>query len=343
MMFRCCFAALVLSAASGAAALAQNQPAPVANPGFNAPNPADTLRLQYANGIVAVAEDKIITVADVMREIMPLLPQLRADARDEKDYQQRLETLQDGVIQDLIDRVLIIKEFRKDEKRHIPDSYVDNAVADDIAERFEGDRSKFLAYLRSQGKTIREFRRDKEEEIIYSYMRSQQKKSQTVVSPVRVETYYNENKDRFYREDEVHLRIIQLARAEDANTDAQLMDKANQVLARFKAGEKFEDLAKEFSSTGRSKGGDWGWIPRSNLKPEFSEPAFKLAKGEVSAPIILPDACYLMFAEDRKYAGIQTLPEVSEQIERMLNSQMTRTSQERWLERLRRNGYVKHY
>jgi peptidyl-prolyl cis-trans isomerase SurA len=338
MMFRCCLATLAL-AASGLTAIGQTQS------GFGAANssPADSLRLQYANGIVAVAEDKIITVADVMREIMPLLPQLRADARDEKDYQQRLETLQDGVIQDLIDRVLIIKEFRKDEKRHIPDSYIDNAVADDLAERFEGDRSKFLAYLRSQGKTMREFRKDKEEEIIYSYMRSQQKKSQSVVSPVRIETYYNENKDRFYREDEIHLRIIQLARNDETSTDAALMEKARQVLARFKAGEKFEDLAKEYSSTARSKGGDWGWIQRSNLKAEFSEPAFKLQKGEVSEPILLPDACYLVFAEDRRFAGIQSLDEVRDTIERMLITQMTRTSQERWLERLRRNGYVKHY
>src|SRR6478672_7418843 len=99
------------------------------------------------------------------------------------------------------------------------------------------------------------------------------------------------------------------------------------ILARFKAGEQFADLAKEFSATARAKGGDWGPIQRSNLKPEFSDPAFKLQKGEVSAPIILPDACYLLFAEDRKFAGIQTLDEVRDTIERMLISQMTRTSQ----------------
>jgi peptidyl-prolyl cis-trans isomerase SurA len=342
MTFRC-FAALFLSAASGTAAFAQTQQAAAQPVAMSSRAAADSLRLQYANGIVAVAEDKIITVADVMREIGPLMPQLQQDARDQKDFEERLAQLQDGVIQDLIDRVLIIKEFRKDEKRHIPDSYIDNAVADDLAERFEGDRSKFLAYLRSQGKTIRDFRKDKEEEIIYSYMRSQQKKSQSVVSPVRIETYYNENKDRFYREDEIHLRIIQLARNDETSTDEQLLAKANMILARFKAGESFADLAKEFSSTARAKGGDWGPIQRSNLKPEFSEPAFKLQKGEVSAPIMLPDACYLLFAEDRKYAGIQPLDEVRDQIERVLVTQMTRTSQERWLERLRRNGYVKHY
>ena len=332
--------ASVLIAALTSVALAQTPPA---QPQPKAPSAAENLQLQYANGIVAVAEDKIITVADVMQEIAPLLPQLKADARNDKEYYEQLERLQDGAIQDLIDRVLIIKEFRKDEKRHIPISYVDNAIADELAERFEGDRSKFLAFLRARGKTIREYRRDKEEEIIYHYMQGQQRKSQSVVSPVRIETYYNENKDRFYREDEVHLRMIQLTRT-DTDTDDGLKQQAGQIITRFKAGEKFEDLAKEFSrGTNRSKGGDWGWMQRSSFKPVFSEAAFNLKMGEASTPILLPEGCYILYAEDRHYAGIQPLDEVREQIERVLITQMTRSSQERWLERLRRNGYVKHY
>jgi peptidyl-prolyl cis-trans isomerase SurA len=350
MTLRRCFVPLCLAAAVGAAAFAQEaaptsqQPqAQQAQAQTSVANAAENLRLQYANGIVAVAEDKIITVADVMREIGPYLPQLQKESRDEKDYMNRLAQLQDSTIQDLIDRVLIIKEFRKDEKRHIPEAYVDSEVANDLAERFEGDRSKFLAYLKSQGKTKLEYRREKEEDIIYQYMQGQQRKSQSVVSPVRIETFYNENKDKFYREDEVHLRMINLARG-DGETDEALMAQANQILARLKAGEKFEDLAKEYSRDARrSKGGDWGWMQRSSFKPEFSDPAFNLKKGEVSAPILLPEGCYILYAEDRHYAGIQPLDEVRDQIERILVQQMTNNTREKWLERLRRNGYVKHY
>ena len=292
---------------------------------------------------MAVAEEKIITVADVMQYIGPLMKQVRETAKDEKDFQQQLENLQDSAIQDLVDRVLIVKEFRKDEKRNIPPHYVDNAISDEIAERFEGDRSKYLAYLKAKGQTQRDYRKEKEEDIIFSYMQGQQRKSQSLVSPVRIETYYNENKDRFYREDEVHLRLIQLTRTED-QTDATLTEKANEILARVKAGEKFEDLAKEFSNDmKRSKGGDWGWMKRSDFKKEFSEPAFELKKGEASKQILLPEGAFLLFAEDRKFAGIQPIDEVRDQIERILVQQMGRTSQERWLERLRRNGYVKHY
>ena len=59
--------------------------------------------------------------------------------------------------------------------------------------------------------------------------------------------------------------------------------------------------------------------------------------------MVTPDGCYLLFAEDRKFAGIQPLDDVRDQIERILVQQMAQVSQERWLERLRRDGYVKHY
>lgn len=310
----------------------------------SAPAAGDNLNLRYANGIVAVAEDKIITVADVSREITPLLPGLQRETiRNEQEYNAKIEALQDSVIQDLIDRVLIIKEFRKDEKKQIPSAIVDAEIARMQSEQFDNDRSKFLAYLRSRGTTIREFRREQEEEIIYRYMQGQQRKSQGSVSPVKIEQFYNENKDRFYREDEVHLRLIQLTRTE-GDTDASLTATANDILAKLKAGTSFADLAKEYSKdTRRSKGGDWGPLKRSDFKKEFSDPAFALKKGEASQPVLLPEGCFLLFAEDRKFAGIQPIDEVRDQIERILVTQMSRSGQERWLERLRRNGYVKHY
>ncbi len=335
MTFRRSLVLLLLATTAGTVARAQTAPA------------GGDLNQRFANGIVAVAEDKIITVADVNREVYPLIPQIQREAKSDAELNQKIEQLQDSVIQDLIDRVLIIKEFRKkkdgDHERHIPESYIDSEIANRLSDQFDNDRSKFLAYLRSRGTTLREFRREIEEEIIYHYMEGQQRKSQSVVSPVRLETFYGENKDQFYQEDKVHLRMIQLTRT-DGESDDQLKTQAAAILERFKKGEKFEELAKEFSRDGRrSKGGDWGWMKRSELQPAYSEPLFAVKKGEVTNPVVLPEGCFLLYAEDRKYAGIQSIDEVRDQIERILITQMSRSAQERWLERLRRNGYVKHY
>jgi peptidyl-prolyl cis-trans isomerase SurA len=323
--------AAIAASVLAASALAQTAPA------------GDDLNLRFANGIAAIAEDKIITVDDVRREVTPLIPQVRRESHNEQEFNQKLEALQDDAIDNLIDRVLIIKDFEKDDKKHVPVNFVDDQIADQLTEQFDNDRSKFLAYLRARGTTMRDYRKEVEEDIIYNYMMHQQHKSQSIVSPVRIEQFYKENKDRFYQDDSVHLRLIQLTRG-PGETDGGLKGKADAILLRLRSGEKFEDLAKEYSADSRrAKGGDWGWQKRSDLKPEFSEPLFAVKKGECSEPVMTAEGCFLLFADDRKYAGIQPLDEVRDQIERILVQQMGRQSSDRWLERLRRNGYIKHF
>lgn len=302
----------------------------------------DGLDLRFANGIAAVVESKVITVDDIRRELAPILPQIRRDSRNQQEFSQRLERVQDEIVRNLVDRALIVKEFRKDEKRQIPASYVDNAISEQLTTQFEGDRARFLSYLKSRGLTLRDYRKEVEEDIIYGYMRGQQRKSVNIVSPARVEAYYAANQERFHQEEQVHLRLIQLARGE--LTDAALLAKAEEILGKFRAGEKFEDLAKQYTEDARkARGGDWGWQKRADLKPEFSDPLFALKTGEVSSPIVQPEGVYLLFAQDRKAAGVPPIAEVREQIETTLVQQMNREAQEKWLERLRRGAYVRLY
>ena len=75
---------------------------------------------------------------------------------------------------------------------------------------------------------------------------------------------------------EYHLRHILV------ETEAQ----ANDILAKLKAGEKFEDLVKLSKDTpSAAKAGDLGWNPLSQWVPEFAEAASKLKAGELSAPV----------------------------------------------------------
>ncbi|HTL69424.1 MAG TPA: peptidylprolyl isomerase [Lacunisphaera sp.] len=331
---RLCYSTICLAVTAAAVSLAR---AEVKNP------PPDNLNMRYANGIAAIVEDHIITVDDIRREIGPLIPEVQKQSRNEQEFNEKLESLQEDVIQNLIDRVLIVKDFYKDEKRKVPASYIDNQLAETIITQFDGDRSKYLAYLRSRGISQKDYRKEIEEDMIYGYMRQQQQKSASTVSPVKIETYYNENKERFYQEDSVHLRLIQLARAAD-ETDQALRARAEEVMEQLKAGADFGDLARKYSNDSRKgKGGDWGWQRRSDLRKEFSDVIFALKKGEHSEPLIMPEGAFILFVEDRKYAGVQSIDEVRPEIEHTLLQQGTRQATERWLEKLRRNAYIKHF
>ncbi|WP_231962273.1 peptidyl-prolyl cis-trans isomerase [Opitutus sp. GAS368] len=299
--------------------------------------------MRYANGIVAIAEDHIITVDDIRREIGPLVPEIQKQSRSEKEFNEKLEALQEDVVQNLIDRVLIIKDFHSDEKRQVPASYVDNAVSETIITQFDGDRSKYLAYLRSRGISQKDYRKEQEDDMIYGYMRQQKAKSASTISPVKIEAFYAENKDRFYQEDSVQLRLIQVTRAA-GDSDDVLRNKANTIVSELAAGADFGDVARKYSQDSRKgKGGDWGWQRRSDLRKEFSDVIFNLEKGQRSEPLIMPEGAFIFFAEDRKHAGILPLDEVRPDIEKALVQQGSRQATERWLEKLRRNAYVKHF
>lgn len=256
----------------------------------------DGLGTLFPTGIVATIGDKTITVEDVRREIKPLISSIDRDARDQEEFNTKVNMLRNSVVKDLIGRVLLIKEFHlpKDtgETKHIPSEYVDNRIADELKERFNNDREQFLAYLQARGLAMNDYRRQVEEDIIFHYMEGQERKLRGDPSGSRAKS------DE--QGPQVRLRLIQLTRAA-GETDAALMDKANVILARFRNGETFEALAREFSQDARrDKGGDWGWQRPSNLKADYSEQLFALKKGEVSAPIVTADGCFLLFAEDRK-------------------------------------------
>ncbi len=303
----------------------------------------DGLDLRFANGIAAVVEDRVITVDDIRRELAPILPQIRSNSKNAKEFQDKLETAQNEIVRKLVDRVLIVKDFYKDERRKIPASYVDNAISEQMTTQFGGDRAKFLAYLRSRGFTLRDYRQEVEEDLIYGYQRSQQRRSQSVVSPALVEDYYKTNKDKFFEVEKSHLRLIQLLRKE-GETDTELTARANVILEKLKAGTSFEELAKDFTDdASKSRGGDWGWQKRSDLKAEFSEPLFALKAGEVSAPIVQTEGVYLLYCVERHEAGVPVIDDVRDQIELVLSDQMTRQSMDQWLARLRKNAYVRFY
>ncbi|MEH7381574.1 peptidylprolyl isomerase [Bacillus sp. JJ1533] len=64
---------------------------------------------------------------------------------------------------------------------------------------------------------------------------------------------------------------------------AEAKKKIEEAKAKLDSGEKFEDVAKEFSDDGSAQnGGDLGWFQKGRMVPEFEEAAFALKEGETS-------------------------------------------------------------
>ncbi len=303
----------------------------------------ELLNARYANGITAIVEDKIITAEDVRRQITPYLSQIQSESQgDPIKFGQMLDEAEDQVIQTLTDNVLIVKQFFED-KGMIPGSYVRNEVNERIISQFDNSRSKFLAYLKSIGKTPDEYDVEIRDEMIVNFMRIKMTKSEVFVSPVKVEEFYNENKQHFFEEEAVHLRLIILAQLADEEPEL-LEQTAEEIMRKLDEGIDFAELAKKHSQDSKkNKGGDWGWVERKSLIPELAEVAFEIEAGTFADPIKLKNKIFIMYAEDRRDEGYVALEEVRDNIASMLVSDMAQEAEDRKLTRLRRDGYVRRF
>lgn len=294
----------------------------------------------YMNGIAAVVEDKIITLEELRREIAPLVPQIRIQSRNRQEFDNRIAEVTNEVLQNMIDRLLIIREF-DNSGYQIPQTYLDSEFDDYITTEFNGDRPRFLNYLQSQGMTVREFRSHLRERIIVNFMMGRMRRSQTEVSPAMIEEYYKENSRRFFREEAVKLRQIVLMQINDRNVLQTLID---EIMAELSKGTPFSEVARKYSQDDRrSEGGDWGWINRSAINKELADVAFATAKGSYSHAIEIDGNVFILFVEDVRNEGIPPLGELREQIEIEITSHLAQQAQKQWLERLRRNAYIKYY
>lgn len=94
--------------------------------------------------------------------------------------------------------------------------------------------------------------------------------------------YFDANTDKFV---EVKASHILVKVAKDATAEAKAAKKKviEAILAKVKAGEKFEDLAKASSECpSKDKGGDLGWFGKGKMVPAFDTKVFTMKKGEMS-------------------------------------------------------------
>lgn len=93
-------------------------------------------------------------------------------------------------------------------------------------------------------------------------------------------------------------------------------DEAKAVVKRLEAGEDFVKVATEVSKDPGSPGGDLGWFTRDKMVKEFSDAAFALEKGKLSAPVKSQFGWHVIRLEDKRTKPFPAFEQVKDQIER---------------------------
>jgi parvulin-like peptidyl-prolyl isomerase len=180
------------------------------------------------------------------------------------------------------------------------------------------------------------------DQYIESALRNQNVQREIIISPYKVETYYNAHLEDFKVDDQVKLRMIVLTKttADDTNT----IKLAREIQTKIKEGATFPEMATVYSQGSQQhQGGDWGWVEPAKLRPELATVAATLKPGETSDAIDTADSIYLMFVEDKKTAHAKPLADVRAEIEKSLRTQQQAQLQKQWIDGLKKKTFIRYF
>jgi len=297
---------------------------------------------QIVDGIAAIVNGEVITYSQV-RSLSAPREQLLKSQLTGQELEKKLMELRQLALKDLIDRRLVIQAFKK-ESYQIPDHFVDQRMQEIMRESFGGDRNTFIKTLEAQNYTLGEFKEKEMERMIVAAMRSHNVKTNSIVSPIKIEDYYRKHHEEFTTKEQIKLRLIMISGQKDTASAPAQKALAEEVLGRLASGAEFDRTAQVYSEDStRDNGGDWGWIERNTLAAPLEKFAFNMPVGRISNIIEYAGNYYILKVEDKRGGTTRSLSEARSDIEKKLLQVEAQGIQERWIASLRAKAYIKTF
>jgi len=135
-----------------------------------------------------------------------------------------------------------------------------------------------------------------------------------------LQQYYQEHIDSFTTPPEWQARHILIKTKPDFTDDEieKAKKKVEDLLAKIRAGESFEELAKTHSedTVSAKKGGDLGWFGEGAMVEPFEQALSTLEVKEISEPVKTKFGFHIIQLMDAKPKKVQEFAEVREQLEK---------------------------
>lgn len=279
-----------------------------------------SISLHAEDTVVAKVNATVLTQKDLEAEVDRLIPQITFH-RSVSNEKRKL--YYNKALEELINRELQYQDAIADGMQ--PDKEKVNARMEKIRNRFKS-QEEYKASLEKEGVTEEKLRLQIEKEMLVQTISAKKVTDAAQISETDLKEYYEKNASRFKQPESVKLRLI----------SAKDEKKAQDVLAKIKAGSDFGELAYNMSEDSyRVKSGDIGYMHKGRMLPEIEDAAFKLKVGEVSDVIKAVDVWFIIKLEDKKPEQQLTFEEVKNKLKKDLEAARAKELKEKWIASLR--------
>jgi peptidyl-prolyl cis-trans isomerase SurA len=310
----------LLLAGSGTVALAQQSRA-------SAPRTADY--------IVAIVNQELVTAG----ELQVRLSQVRDDARRSNAKLPPEDELRRRVLDALIDERVMIT-YARDSGQRVDDADVERAMAN-VAAQNQLTAEQLRERLRREGIDYARFRKNVRDQLLVERTREREVQARIRITDIEIDAWLDKQRAAAGAATEFNIAQVLVTVPEGASATvlAERRARAESALARAKAGESFEAVARALSEdTNRNKGGEIGLRTADRLPDVFVEAVRPLKAGEVS-PVLLRSGAgfHVLKLVERSEAGALSITQTrARHILLRLSAQLSQEAAARRLQEFKR-------
>ncbi len=262
-----------------------------------------------------------------------MLPELRkvvavvnGEEITKDEFVQRLSSLTSKPVLEQMIIEILVEQKAKEQKVKVETEEID-AKIDEVKGRFPSEEG-FVQFAEQSGRTIEGLRQQFESQILIEKLVLKE----SVATEEEIKDYFEKNKDKFDKPDQVRASHILVETEEEAK----------EILRQLRVGADFAELAQENSidPATKDKGGDIGFFSRGKMTPAFEEAAFALEIGGISDVVKTPYGYHIIRLEEKKPAQKATFELVREEINKTLTQQKAWTKRSTFLEDLKKEAKI---
>jgi parvulin-like peptidyl-prolyl isomerase len=291
--------------------------------------------------IIAKVNGDIVTRGELNKTRDEMAAELQRQGVSGQALITQLNLRSADALRDQIDQLLLVQKG-KDLNINV-DAEVNKRIAEVQSQSKESDPDKFHDWLQQMtGMSFEDFKLMQKNQLLTQRVIGEEIYRNLNIPKAEMQKYYDDHKKDFIREETVVLREILVAVKDPSPATVTAAEaKAKSLVVRAKGGEKFTDLARQFSDAPTAvNDGELGSFKKGNLRKEIDDIVFKQQKGYVSDPIRTPNGFEILRVEEHYPAGQATFDDVQGEISNIMSEDKARPKVRDYLTGLRQAAFL---
>jgi len=304
--------------------------------------------------IVARINNSIVTRADLQRSRAQMIAELKQ--QDPNVSSAVIQDREKNLLRDLVDQQLLIQ---KGQDLGINADTELVKKLDEIRKEVGANSMEDMEKIaEQQGISFEDFKQNLRNSIITQQVIGREVGSKIQITHQEIQAYYDSHKAQIEQPERVRLSEILIPTGPAAEAEkkdekpAQAAEptpeelaaadaKAEDVLKQIKAGMKFEDAAKKFSSgPTASQGGDLGYFKRGMLSKDLEDKTFAMKAGDMTDVIRTKQGFVILAVTEHPESGVPPLAKIEDQIQNQIYMEKLQPALREYLTKLREEAYI---